>query len=82
MYRGDGGLLEESGVARTKAIRVILLVLMVACSGRMTAQEPTIHDRMFHSRAVDAVVWAMPLLNFAALREAKKIGFVMRRTMN
>jgi len=55
---------------RTKATRLILVVLMVACSGRVTAQEPTIHDRMFHSRAVDAVVWAMPLLNFAAFRDA------------
>ena len=34
------------------------------------AQEQTIHERMFHSRAVEAVVWAMPLLNFKGFRDA------------
>ena len=29
----------------------------------------TIHERMFHSRAVEAVVWAMPLLNFKGFRD-------------
>ncbi len=35
----------------------------------MQAEEPTIHERMFHSRAVETVVWAMPLLNFMAFRD-------------
>ena len=34
------------------------------------AAEKTIHDRMLHHRAVDAVVWAMPLLNFKKARDA------------
>jgi hypothetical protein len=34
------------------------------------AEQQTIHDRMFYSRAVDAVVWAMPLLNFKGFRDA------------
>lgn len=38
--------------------------------GSVGAQEQTIHDRMFHSRAVEAVVWAMPLLNFKGFRDA------------
>ena len=33
------------------------------------AQEQTIHERMFHSRAIEAIVWAMPLLNFKGFRD-------------
>jgi hypothetical protein len=46
-----------------------LLMLTFGLSSA-NAQEQTIHDRMFHSRAVDAVVWAMPLLNFKGFRDA------------
>ena len=47
---------------------VVLMVLAVgSCSAQ--AQEQSIHERMFHSRAVEAVVWAMPLLNFKGYRE-------------
>ena len=31
--------------------------------------EQNIHDRMFHHRSIDAVVWAMPLLNFKGFRD-------------
>ncbi len=34
-----------------------------------SAEQQTIHERMFHSRAVEAVVWAMPLLNFKGFRD-------------
>ena len=34
-----------------------------------SAEQPTIHERMFYSRAVEAVVWAMPLLNFKGMRD-------------
>ncbi len=40
------------------------------------AQEETIHERMFHSRAVEAVVWAMPLLNFKGFRDAHEAAGV------
>ena len=33
------------------------------------AEEQNIHDRMFHYRAIEAVVWAMPLLNFKQFRD-------------
>ena len=33
------------------------------------ATEQDIHERMFHHRAVDAFVWAMPLLNFKGFRD-------------
>ncbi len=44
--------------------------LLAVGSRPVVAQERTIHDRMFHSRAVEAVVWAMPLLNFKGFRDA------------
>ena len=34
--------------------------------------EQTVHERMFHHRAIDAVVWAMPMLNFKQFREGHK----------
>ena len=37
--------------------------------GSVQAKAQTIHDRMFHSRAIEAVVWAMPLLNFKGMRD-------------
>ena len=35
-----------------------------------TAEDGSIADRMSHHRAVDAVVWAMPLMNFKFFRDA------------
>jgi hypothetical protein len=47
-----------------------VLAVFVGDSRAAGAQEATIHDRMVYGRAVDAVVWAMPLLNFKAFRDA------------
>jgi hypothetical protein len=33
------------------------------------AEEETITERIFHSRAVEAAVWAMPLMNFKGFRD-------------
>ncbi len=52
------------------AITFIGLNLVAASLAPAWAQEQTIHERMFHSRAVEAVVWAMPLLNFKGFRDA------------
>ena len=51
-------------------ITFIGLNLVAASLAPAWAQEQTIHERMFHSRAVEAVVWAMPLLNFKGFRDA------------
>ncbi len=34
------------------------------------AEEKSISERMLHHRAIDAAVWAMPLTNFKAYRDA------------
>ena len=33
-------------------------------------QKADVHDRMFYHRAIDAAVWAMPLMNFKFYRDA------------
>ena len=48
---------------------IILALLLAAASPSVTVAQESIHDRMFYSRAVDAVVWAMPLLNFKGFRD-------------
>ena len=50
-------------------IAVTLLVPATA-KGQVSMDELSIHERMFYHRAVDAVVWAMPLLNFKGFRDA------------
>ena len=52
--------------------RCVLLVagLLSACSSPVNGQEQNIHERMQHSRAVEAVVWAMPVMNFKFYRDA------------
>lgn len=49
---------------------ILLALLLSAGSSSVMAAEETIHERMFYSRSVDAVVWAMPLLNFKGFRDA------------
>jgi hypothetical protein len=48
---------------------VIGVSLILAAFTPAWGQEQTIHERMFHHRAIDAVVWAMPLLNFKGFRD-------------
>jgi hypothetical protein len=51
---------------------LVLLIagLLSACSSPVNSQEQNIHERMQHSRAVEAVVWAMPIMNFKFYRDA------------
>jgi len=47
---------------KTSTVFIALALMMTVSTAN--AKEQSIHDRMFHHRAIDAVVWAMPLLNF------------------
>ena len=49
-----------------------LAVAMLLMLGLTTAkgEEATTRDRMLHHRAIDAVVWAMPVMNFKFYRDA------------
>ena len=48
------------------------ICLLTTCLTTAWAEEQTIHDRMFQYRATEALVWAMPLLNFKQFREGHK----------
>lgn len=57
--------------------QVFAAVLIAVCSltvgfGPARAAEQTISDRVMHYRAIDSVVWAMPLLNFKQFRDGHK----------
>ena len=53
------------------AVLTAVTLLTVGLSP-VQAEEQTVHDRMLHHRAIDAVVWAMPLLNFKTARDGHK----------
>ena len=48
----------------------VAVSVLSASSGQVHAADETISERIFHSRAIEAVVWAMPLLNFKGFRDA------------
>ena len=52
--------------------RTVFLVTtaLFACSISVSGEEQNLHERMLRSRAVDAVVWAMPIMNFKFYRDA------------
>ena len=59
-----------NGILQTRiATALVGIGLLFGIASSATAQEQTIHDRMFHSRAIETVVWAMPLLNFKGFRD-------------
>jgi hypothetical protein len=55
----------------SKLISSGLIMGMLLTTGLNSAKggEPTITDRMNHHRAIDAVVWAMPMMNFKKWRD-------------
>ena len=63
-----------------KSTLLLLAVVVGAfCTTSLKAQDAAlklnISERMTHRRAVEAVVWSMPLMNFKAMRDAqKKLG--------
>jgi hypothetical protein len=48
---------------------LITTTLLVIGLSPVQAEEQTLHERMLHHRAIDTVVWAMPLLNFKQWRD-------------
>ena len=54
----------QARISRLLSAALIAVLVVLSSITLVRAQEQTIHERMFHSRAVEAAVWAMPLLNF------------------
>ena len=62
----------------TRTLMTLVLAVVMAVGMLMPAyaeeqefdlQKADVHDRMHYHRAIDAVVWAMPLLNFKGFRD-------------
>ena len=53
------------------SLTIALITTMLLATGLspVSAEGQTISDRVMHYRAIDAVVWAMPLLNFKQFRD-------------
>ena len=60
---------KQNTVRKLLSATLITTTLVATGLSSARAEEQTIHERMFHSRAVEAVVWAMPLLNFKGFRD-------------
>jgi hypothetical protein len=60
--------------SQKKLLNSVLVLAMLLTTGLSSAgaEEQTISERMLHHRAIDAVVWAMPLLNFKQFRDGHK----------
>jgi hypothetical protein len=48
---------------------VTATTLLVSCLSAASGEEQSLHEKMLHSRAIDAVVWAMPMMNFKQWRD-------------
>jgi hypothetical protein len=60
-----------------KAICVTVMVVGTVLTSQVNAKEfdlqkADVHDRMFHHRSIEALVWAMPMLNFKQFRDGHK----------
>ena len=58
----------------TKVMNTMIAAVLIvtAGTGTLRAEEQPLRDRMLHHRCIDALVWAMPLLNFKQYREGHK----------
>ena len=61
--------LKKAKMKKLKSLTLCLLAFSITVSGFSQSEEWSIHDRMFQYRATEAVVWAMPLLNFQQFRD-------------
>jgi hypothetical protein len=48
---------------------VTATILLTSCLSAVSAEEQSLHEKMLHSRAIDAAVWAMPMMNFKQWRD-------------
>ena len=64
---------------KKKVMTAVMVTMLVAAGMVVPAlakekifdlQKADVHDRMLYHRAIDAAVWAMPLMNFKFYRDA------------
>ena len=51
---------------------ISLITLIIMGFGTVKAQEQNLQDRMFQFRATEALIWAMPILNYKQIREGQR----------
>ena len=51
---------------------ICLITILMTGFGTVNAQEQNLQDKMFQFRATEAVVWAMPLLNYKQIRKGQR----------
>ena len=57
--------------ANLVAVMAVWMALISPVSAKeFDLQKADVHDRMLYHRAIDAAVWAMPLMNFKFYRDA------------
>ncbi len=59
----------KNTVRKSLSVPLVTTMMLSAGLSSASAQEQTISERVMHYRAIDAVVWAMPLLNFKTARD-------------
>ena len=62
----------QNTVRKSLSAALIAFIMLSIGLSSVKAQEQTISERVMHYRAIDSVVWAMPLLNFKQLRDGHK----------
>jgi hypothetical protein len=58
--------------SKTLIVALIISMSLAGGVGSAKAEEQSLHERMLHYRAIDAVVWAMPLLNYKTFRDGHR----------
>ena len=59
----------QEGMSRALSGALFAFILLAFGLSSASAREQTISERVMHYRAIDSVVWAMPLLNFKTARD-------------
>jgi hypothetical protein len=62
--------MKRTVIAVTVAMLMAAAMVPAQAAEVFKLQEADIHDRMTYHRAIDAAVWAMPLMNFKSYRDA------------
>jgi len=57
-------------VKKTFGVMLMVAIFMSAGAGSLKAEEQSISERVLHNRAIEAAVWAMPLMNYKFYRDA------------
>ena len=62
----------QNKIRKSLSTALIISLLLATRLSSVGAAEQTISDRVMHYRAIDSVVWAMPLLNFKQFRDGHR----------